>query len=158
MCVGGGGWIRMAPIDSDLRAYEVVLFERVRRVALLEEVCHWKWALRFSKAQARANGFLVLLPSDRELSAPLAPCLPVCRHASHCDDSGLTLPNCTLHLNAFPYELPWPQGSDFRVKDTGNGCGLPSVTKESCGVSLTRAVHSNRTLRQTDVSGNGALL
>lgn len=138
----------MALIGSDQRAYGVVLFERIRHVALLEEVCHWKWALRFSKAQARANGFLFLLPSDRELSATSpAPCLPVCCHASHHDDNEITLQNCTLHFNAFPYELPWPQGLESRIQE--RGCGLSSVTKESCGVCLTRAIHSNRTLRQT---------
>ena len=57
-------------------------------VDLLEEVCHWEWTLRFSKAQARPSGCLLL---DTEFSATsLAPCLPVCHHApSH--DSELNL-------------------------------------------------------------------
>jgi len=48
-------------------------------VALLEEVCHYRWTLRFSKAQARLSGSLFLLPElDVELSAPSpAPCPPM---------------------------------------------------------------------------------
>jgi hypothetical protein len=63
-------------------------------VALLEEVCHWDWALRFQKLKPGLEvQSLFLLPVDQdvELSAPSpAPCLPACRQLA--SDSGICLP------------------------------------------------------------------
>jgi hypothetical protein len=62
-------------------------------VALLEEVCHWGWALGVSNAQARPSVILFLLPAylDVELSATSpAPHLPARCHTSH-HDNGLNL-------------------------------------------------------------------
>ena len=53
--------------------HEVDLFERIRRirncVALLDEVCHLGWALRFQKAKP---GLVLLptLPVDQEVALP----------------------------------------------------------------------------------------
>ena len=64
-------------------------------VALLEEVCHWGWALRSQKLKPGPVAHLFfLLPShlDVELSATsLAPCLPLWHHASRHDNNGLDL-------------------------------------------------------------------
>jgi hypothetical protein len=64
-------------------------------VALLEEVCHWGWALRSQKLKPGPVAHLFfLLPShlDVELSATsLAPCLPLWHHASLHDNNGLDL-------------------------------------------------------------------
>ena len=46
---------------------EVALFERIGGKILLEEVCHWEWALRFSEAQARPSDSLSLLPVDPDV-------------------------------------------------------------------------------------------
>ena len=47
------------------------VWEGLGGVALLEEVCHWEWALRFQKAHSNPRVSLFLLPAgpDLELSA-----------------------------------------------------------------------------------------
>lgn len=64
-------------------------------MALLKEVCHWQWALRFQKFKpgpVAHSFFLGPANPDIELSATSpAPCLPVCHHAFHRDDNELSL-------------------------------------------------------------------
>jgi hypothetical protein len=67
-------------------------------VALLEEVYHWGWPLRFQKLKSGLVAHcLFLLPAghadpDGKLSATsLAPSLPAHHHASHHDYNGLNL-------------------------------------------------------------------
>ena len=56
-------------------------------VALLEEVCHWGWALRFQKPMPGPTSLPAAWRVDVTLSsASPAPCLPVCHHTSHCDN------------------------------------------------------------------------
>jgi hypothetical protein len=68
-------------------------------MSLLEEVCHWKCALRFQRPKPNPVALsLFLLTADLnvELSATSpAPCLPVFHHASRHDDN---------RLNAFFYK------------------------------------------------------
>ena len=64
--------------------------ERLGHMALLEEVCHWRWALRFEKPSV--SFFLLPVDVDVELSTTSpVPCLHACHHASHHDDNGLNL-------------------------------------------------------------------
>jgi hypothetical protein len=64
-------------------------------VALLEEVCHWGWALRFQMLNQASPGgvlFLLSLDPDVDLSATSpAPCMPVCYHATCHDSNGLSI-------------------------------------------------------------------
>lgn len=63
-------------------------------LALLKEVYHWMWPLRFQMLNPDPVSFilfLLLADSDVELSAPAAPCLPVHCRATHHDDVGLNL-------------------------------------------------------------------
>ena len=64
-------------------------------VALLEEVCHRGWALRFKKLKPDPVAHsLFLLPLDPDVGlsdTSLAPSLPACHHASHYDANGLHL-------------------------------------------------------------------
>lgn len=62
-------------------------------VALLAEVCHWGWVLRFQMLKSGPVS-LFLLPADTDVAllAPSpAPCLLTHNHASHHEDHGLTL-------------------------------------------------------------------
>ena len=73
-------------------------FERIRRsclvgrVLLLEEVCHWRCVLRFQKSTPSPEPVSSSC-CIRTLSNISSPCLPVCCHASHHDDSRLNLWN-----------------------------------------------------------------
>ena len=77
----GSGIIRCCPVAAG--------------VALLEEVCHWGWALKSQMLKlGLVSQFLFLLSDDLgvELSAlSPAPCLSVCSHAPLRDDNGLNL-------------------------------------------------------------------
>jgi hypothetical protein len=68
----------------------MALFEMISRCALLDEVCHWRWALRLQKAYSKPRVALFLLSSDLdvELTATFsAPCLPAHCHVPHNDDN-----------------------------------------------------------------------
>ena len=58
-------------------------------VALLEEVYHCGWALRFQ--MPKPGPVSLLLSVDLELSASLAPCLPAYSYASYHDTNGRNL-------------------------------------------------------------------
>ena len=59
-------------------------------VALLEEGCHWGWALRFQKPMPDLISHPPPASPDVELSTTSAvPCLPVCCHAPRHDNNGL---------------------------------------------------------------------
>jgi hypothetical protein len=62
---------------------------------IFEEVCHRAWALRFQMLKSGPVAhFLFLLPADLdiELLAPSpALCLPICHHALHHENNGLSL-------------------------------------------------------------------
>lgn len=63
-------------------------------VALLDDVCHWGWALGFQKLKLGPVALSFLLPGNLglELSATSAAlCLYLCYHASNHDDNGLSL-------------------------------------------------------------------
>ena len=83
-------WRKMVPIDP----WAMTL---LGGVVLLEEARHWGWgwALRFQKLNpglVAYSPFLLPADSDTALSTPsLGSCLPVSRHASCHDDSGLKL-------------------------------------------------------------------
>jgi len=42
----------------------------------LEEVYHWSWTLRFSKAEAKPNGSLFVLPEDVDVESSATSPLP----------------------------------------------------------------------------------
>ena len=69
----------VALLDRDLEVWPVGV-----GVALLEEVCHWGWALGVSNAQVRPSVSLFLLPvflyAELSATSPLS-CLPACLHA-----------------------------------------------------------------------------
>lgn len=88
------------------------VWEGLKGVTLLEEVCHWD----------RLWGFTS--PKQFQLAPPLSarclwircklsdiipvPCLSVCSYTSRYDHHGLTLWNCKILLNASFHHLPWP--------------------------------------------------
>jgi hypothetical protein len=39
----------------------------------LKEIYHWRWALGFSKSQARSSGSLFLLPADPDIKFSATP-------------------------------------------------------------------------------------
>jgi hypothetical protein len=60
-------------------------------VALLEEVCHWEWALRFQKLIPGPVSLSLPVDQDIKFSATtLPPSLHVCCHVPFYDDNGLT--------------------------------------------------------------------
>ena len=75
------------------------VMEPLATTALLEEVCHcggWSLAVSSYAQDLPSMGETVLfwLPSDQDIdlyASSLAPCLPVCCHASCLDDNGLNL-------------------------------------------------------------------
>jgi hypothetical protein len=90
--------MKMAPIGSQ----GVALFQRTRPcdlvgvgVAFLEEVCHWRWALKLQMLKlGPVAHFVFQLPAnpDVELLAPSpVSYLPVYNHASHHDGNGPNL-------------------------------------------------------------------
>ena len=76
-------------------------------VVLLEEVCHWGWALGFQKPTA-GPVLLSQLPAhpyvELSVTSPV-PCLPSCCHASCCDGNGLHLQTVSLlKLDVYQYK------------------------------------------------------
>lgn len=59
-----------------------------QRVCLLENVCHWGWAL---KLQLLKPGLLSTDPDIEILTPSLAPCLPEHRHVSYHVNNGLNV-------------------------------------------------------------------
>jgi hypothetical protein len=64
------------------------LEEELGGVALLEEVCHCEWVLKFqTPTHARTSLFQLSADENVEISATTpAPCLPACQVASSHDD------------------------------------------------------------------------
>jgi hypothetical protein len=63
--------------------------EGLRGVALLEEVCHWGWTLRFQNPMLNPESLPLPMDQDVVLSyCSKSACLPL---YSHYDDNGLNL-------------------------------------------------------------------
>ncbi|EDL00606.1 mCG1042685, partial [Mus musculus] len=67
-----------------------IIWEGSEGVALLEEICHWGWALRFQKSMPGSHLFLCLLPTDKD--AKLSATSPAQHLPASChDENGLNL-------------------------------------------------------------------
>ena len=87
-------WSRYAHIFECLVSRKWHYLKGLGGVALVEEVCHWGWALVFQKHMPSPESLSLPAPvdPDAELSATSpAPCLPECSHAFHHDNNRLNL-------------------------------------------------------------------
>lgn len=85
------------------------VLEQSGGVVLLEEACHWEWALRFLKTLPFPA--CSLLPLDQGM------CSLLLLHASHQDGNGLlALWNCKVQINPCFYRLHWPWCFIKRIK------------------------------------------
>lgn len=128
-------WMRMAPDRvTYLNVWSPVngtIWEQLRSLSLLEEVCHWRQGLRFQKTPTipslslpcgcgHVSRYKFLAPAPApclpaclltcSLTAPapcLPACLPACSRALWHDAHRLTLRNLNPKWNTFVFKLPW---------------------------------------------------
>lgn len=79
------------PLQSNtIRRYGIVGVS----VAPWEEVCQWRWDLRFQKLKPHPVSLSFLMPANLDVERPFtspAPCLSTCNYASHHGNNRLNL-------------------------------------------------------------------